>query len=129
MISLADCSPFPSEKIAHGGDGKIDHVVHAAGVNSVNHRAPFIASSPVRIESGEVQGRIACECVRNKIRKRRQETATQSAVIKSDKKGANEMRTRIKQGRKGGDALSACQSMLIQGVPEAKMALMPMPAR
>ena len=56
MIDFADCSPFPSEKIGHGRDRKVDYVVHASGMNGVNHRAPFIASTPVRIESGEVQG-------------------------------------------------------------------------
>jgi len=83
MIGFIECSPFPSEKIAHGSDGKIDHVVHAAGMNSVNHRAPFIASTPVRIESGEVQGGIACRCVRNKT----QEASRNSHTIRDDDKG------------------------------------------
>jgi len=54
--TFMDCSPLPTEKIGHGSDGKVDHVVHAAGMNGVNHRAPFIASPPMRIESGQVQG-------------------------------------------------------------------------
>ena len=54
-----DSSPFPSNKIAHGGNHKVDNIVHAVGVNGVHHCAPFIAMTPMRIESGKVQGGVA----------------------------------------------------------------------
>lgn len=56
MRCSVECSPFPSEKIAHGGDRKVHHVVHAAGVDSIDHRTPFITLTPMGIESGKVQG-------------------------------------------------------------------------
>ena len=57
--SSTACSPFPCEKIAHSGDGKIDDIIHAAGVNGIDHRTPFVTLAPVRIEGGKVQGGVA----------------------------------------------------------------------
>lgn len=60
--------PVPSDKVTHGSDGEIDDEVHAAGVELVDKAAPCIDGAPVRVEKGEINGRVTCQQpVRNAI--------------------------------------------------------------
>ena len=77
MMGSMDYSPFPCEKVTHGSNGKVDDVVHATGVNSIDRRTPFVTLAPMGIESGKVQGGVTC--IRNDVQppaRARQETAT-----------------------------------------------------
>ena len=56
MMGSVDYSLLPCEKVTHGSDSKVDDIVHATGVNSVNHRAPFVTATPMGIESAKVEG-------------------------------------------------------------------------
>ena len=58
MDNFVDYSPFPGDEITHGGDRETDDVVHAMGVDGLDPRPPLVASTPVRVESGKVQGRM-----------------------------------------------------------------------
>ena len=49
-------SPFPREKVGHGSNRKVDDIVHATGVDGVNHRTPFVTLTPMGIESAKVEG-------------------------------------------------------------------------
>ena len=59
MMCSVDCSPFPSDKVGHGSNHEVGNIVHATGVNGVNHRAPLITPTPMGIESGGIQGGVA----------------------------------------------------------------------
>ena len=55
-MGSVDYSPLPCEKITHGSNSEVDDIVHATGVNSVDHRTPFVTATPMGIESAKVEG-------------------------------------------------------------------------
>lgn len=60
VVDFVEHSPLPCDKISHGTNRKIDDIVHVTVMNGLDHRAPFVALTPVGVESRKVQGGITC---------------------------------------------------------------------
>lgn len=58
MAKTKRYTPYKTDQITHSTDGEVGHYVHVVGMNCINGASPVIYGAPVRVENGEVEGRI-----------------------------------------------------------------------